>query len=120
MLYIEGKFVPRDLKKGIDLFRTWASWDYDARLQLMKLLSNNPELTVNYPGAILYDATEAAELGEPGALAALINLKLSQSAQFRDEVGGCKLVVKAAKQGDSFAAQRLPECSAIKPNGGSK
>lgn len=35
LLYIEGKLVPRDLKKGIDLFRTWASWDYDARLQLM-------------------------------------------------------------------------------------
>ncbi len=27
--------MPRDLKKGIDLFRTWASLDYDARLQLM-------------------------------------------------------------------------------------
>ena len=38
MLYIDGKLVPRDMKKGIDLFRTWAAWDYDARLQLMKLL----------------------------------------------------------------------------------
>jgi len=120
MLYIEGKFVPRDLKKGIDLFRTWASWDYDARLQLMKLLADNPEFTISYPGAILYDATEAAELGEPGALAALINLKLSPSAQFRDEAGGCKLVMEAAKQGDSVAAQRLPKCSAVTHNGGSQ
>jgi len=120
MLYIEGKYVPRDLKKGIDLFRTWASWDYDARLQLMKLLADNPELTIGYPGAILYDATEAAELGEPGAVAALINLKFSKSAQFRDEAGGCKLVMEAAKQGDSFAAQRQPECSAIKEQGSGK
>src|SRR5262245_52208327 len=47
MLYIEGKLVPRDLKKGIDLFAIWAAWDYDARLQLMKLLADNPELTVD-------------------------------------------------------------------------
>ena len=103
----------RDLKKGIDLFRTWASWDYDARLQLMKLLADNPELTINYPGAILYDATEAAEIGEPGAAAALINLKLSQNAQFRDEVGGCMLAGEAAKHGDDVAARHLPECRAI-------
>lgn len=113
MLYIEGKYVLRDMKKGIDLFRTWASWDYDARLQLMKLLADNPELTIGYPGAILYDATEAAELGEPGAVAALINLKLSQNVQFRDEMGDCKLVAEAEKRGDDVAARRLPDCSAI-------
>jgi len=120
MLYIEGKYVPRDLKKGIDLFRTWASWDYDARLQLMELLADNPELTINYPGAILYDATEAAELGEPGAAAALINLKLSQNAQFRDEVGGCMLAEETAKHGVDVPARHLPECRAIMQRGRSK
>ena len=49
---------------------TWAAWNYDARLQLLQLLADNPDLTIDYPGSILYDATEAAELGEPGAVMA--------------------------------------------------
>ena len=112
MLYIEGKLVPRDLKKGIDLLRTWAAWDYDARLQLMKLLTENPELTVDRPESIAYDATEAVELGEPGAAAALIDLKLSKNRQFHDEPGGCKLVMQFAKE--EFAARRIAECEALK------
>src|SRR5262245_13300531 len=112
-LYIEGKLVPRDLKKGIDLFRTWASWDYDARLQLMQLLADNPELTVVRPESIVYDATEAVELGEPGAAAALINLKLSPNEQFRDEAGGCKLVMELEKSRDDVALKYIPECNAI-------
>ncbi len=110
LLYIEGKLVPRDLKKGVGLFSIWASWDYDARLELMKLLAANPELTITYPGGMLYDATEAAELGEPGAAAALIDLKLSQSAQFHDKAGGCALAERFAKAGDETAARRLKEC----------
>ena len=51
-------------------------------------------------GSILYDATEAAELGEPGAVIALIDLRLSQNAQFRDKPGGCALAERAAKSGD--------------------
>jgi TPR repeat protein len=86
--YIDGKLVPRNLPEGTGLLRLWASWDYDARLQLMALLADNPELTVTYPESLLYDATEAVELGEPGAVAALINLKLSRSAQFADKAGG--------------------------------
>jgi hypothetical protein len=49
---------------------TWAAWNYEARLQLLQLLADNPDLTIDYPGSILYDATEAAELGEPGAVMA--------------------------------------------------
>jgi tetratricopeptide (TPR) repeat protein len=113
LLYIEGKLLPRDLKKGIDLFSIWASWDYDARLQLMKMLADNSELAVTRPGGILYDATEAAELGEPGAAAALINLKLSHSEQFRDESGGCKLVMELAKSRDDVALKYVPECNAV-------
>ena len=62
--------------------------------------------------AVLYDATETAELGEPGALDALINLKLSPSAQFADKAGSCALVQSAAAVGDDVAARRLPECVA--------
>jgi hypothetical protein len=91
---------------------TWAAWNYDARLQLLQLLADNPDLTIDYPGSILYDATEAAELGEPGAVMALIDLKLSQNAQFRDKPGGCALAERAAKSGDEAAARRLSECGA--------
>ncbi len=113
MLYIEGKLVPRDMKKGIDLFRTWAVWDYDARLQLMKLLTDNPELTVDRPEHIVYDAMEAVELGEPGAAAALIDLKLSKNQQFHDDSGGCKLVMQFAKE--EFAARHVVECGRSSP-----
>jgi TPR repeat protein len=111
-LYIEGKLVPRDLAEGAGLLRNWAVWDYDARLELMGLLAAHPELTISYPSDVLYDATEAAELGEPGAVAALIELKLSQNAQFHDKAGGCALVKREAKRGDKSARQRLQECRA--------
>jgi len=104
--------VPRDMKKGIDLLRTWAVWDYDARLQLMKLLADNPELTIDRPENVMYDAMEAVELGEPGAAAALIDLKLSKNEQLHDDSGGCKLVMQFAKE--EFAARRVVECAAIK------
>lgn len=111
LLYIEGKLLPRDVKKGTALLRNWAAWNYDARLQLLKLLADNPDLTIDYPASILYDATEAAELGEPGAAIALIDLKLSQNAQFRDKPGGCALAERAAKSGDEAASQRLSHCA---------
>jgi len=77
----------------------------------MRLLAANPELTISYPQGILYDATEAVELDEPGAAAALIELKLSQSAQFRDKPGGCALAERAAKGGDEMAARLLRDCA---------
>ncbi len=110
-LLLDGKLVPRDLQQGVRFFSIWARWDYDARLQLMRLLAANPELTISYPQGILYDATEAVELDEPGAAAALIELKLSQSAQFRDKPGGCALAERAAKGGDEMAARLLRDCA---------
>jgi hypothetical protein len=104
--------VPRDLKNGADLLSLFAPWDYDARMRLLKLLADNADLTIAYPGSTLYDATEAAELGEPGAMAALINLKLSQNAQFRDKEGGCALIARAAKDGDPASARWRAECGA--------
>ncbi len=111
-LYIEGKVLPRDLKKGIDLLHNLAVWDYDARLELMRILAANPEATITRPEHVLYDATEAAELGEPGAAEALIDLKLSQNAQFRDKPGGCALAERFSKTGNETAARRLKECGA--------
>jgi hypothetical protein len=111
-LYLDGKLVNRDLKEGARLLSIWARWDYDARLQLMRLLATNPELTITNPQAILYDATEAAELDEPGSEAALIELKLSQSKQFSDKPGGCALAERAAKRGDEALARHLRECGA--------
>ena len=50
---------------------------------------------------------EAAELDEPGALAALIELKLSGNAQFPDPAGACKLMETAVARGDQAMARRL-------------
>jgi hypothetical protein len=111
-LSIAGKLVPRDLKNGADLLSLFAPWDYDARMRLLKLLADNPDLTIAYPGGTLYDATEAADLGEPGAMAALIDLKLSHNAQFRDKEGGCALAAGAAKDGDPASARWRAECGA--------
>ena len=47
-------------------------WDLDARQQVLRLLAANPEVRVNDPKRVLYYAVEAAELDEPGAMAALI------------------------------------------------
>ena len=53
---------------------------------------------------------EAVELDEPGALTALINLKLSDNAQFQDKPGACKLIETAVSRGDQAMAARLAEC----------
>lgn len=109
-LLVEGRLVPRDLKKGIELIFQGSN-DYDTRLELIRALIANPEVPLSYPDGFLYDATEAAELGEPGALATLVELKLSRHVQFGDKAGGCELVAKAARSGDADAAKRAAECS---------
>ena len=110
-LMVEGRLVPRDLQKGVGLIDHHGRWDYDARLEVMRLLAANPGVTVSYPGGLLYDATEAIELGEPGAMAALIELKLSGHVQFGDKAGGCALVAKAANSGDPAAAKHAAQCA---------
>jgi hypothetical protein len=49
---------------------------------------------------------------EPGAMTALINLKLSDNVQFQDRPGACKLIETAASRGDQAVIQRLAECQA--------
>ena len=57
-------------------------------------------------------AVEAAELDEPGAMAVLIELKLSANAQFQDRPGACKLIETAVSRGDQTMARRLADCRA--------
>jgi hypothetical protein len=84
----------------------------DARMQVLRLLAEFPEVRVNGAKGVLYDAVEAAELDEPGAMAALIELKLSANAQFQDRPGACKLIETAVSRGDQTMARRLADCRA--------
>ena len=72
----------------------------------------NPDVRVNYPKHVIYYAVEAAELDEPGAIQALIRLKLAQNAQFQDRPGACKLIETAVSRGDRSLMPRLAECPA--------
>jgi hypothetical protein len=65
-----------------------------------------------YPDHFIYRAMEDAELGEPGAMDALIALRLSRHVQFADKANGCVLAERAAKAGNDAAARRLDECRA--------
>jgi hypothetical protein len=55
---------------------------------------------------------KAAELDEPCAMAALIDLKLSQNSPFQDRPGACKLVETAVGRCDQTMTQRLADCRA--------
>jgi TPR repeat protein len=111
-LMLEGKWVPRDIKEGVRLVDLASGYDYDARIQVLRLLAEYPDVRLNYPENTLFDAEEAAELDEPGALQALIALKLSANTQFHDRPGACKLIETAVSRGDQTMAQRLADCRA--------
>ena len=109
-LTLEGRLVPPDPQEAARLIGLAGAWDVDARTEVLKILAANPDVRVDRPGDTLYSAMEAAELDEPGAMAALIELKLSDNAQFRDVGGACKLMQTAAARGDQAMAQRLAGC----------
>jgi hypothetical protein len=77
---------------------------------VLRIRAANPEAREAYSKGVLYHAAEAAELDEPGAMTALIELKLSQNAQFQDRPGACKLIKTAVSRGDQTMAPRLSEC----------
>jgi len=83
---------------------------YDTRLELIRVLVANPTVPLSYPDGFLYDAPVAAEVGEPGAMAALIDLKLSDHVRFGDKAGACALLTQAAQSGDAVAVGRAAEC----------
>jgi TPR repeat protein len=111
-LMVEGKWVPRDVGEGVRLIDLASGYDYDTRIQVLQLLAANPEVRLDYPNHVLYQAAEAAELDEPGALQALIALKLSANSQFQDRPGACKLIETAVSRGDQTMAQHLADCRA--------
>ena len=111
-LALEGKWVPRDIQEAVRLIDISSGYDLDARLQVLRLLAENPEVRVNYPKRVLYDAVQAAELDEPGAMKALIDLKLSANTQFQDRPGACKLIETAVSRGDQTMTKRLSDCRA--------
>jgi TPR repeat protein len=111
-LTLEGKLLPRDIHEAVKLIDRASTYDFDARMQVVRLLAEYPETRVNNPKSTLYYAVEAAELDEPGAMAALIALKLSANAQFQDRPGACKLIETAVSRGDQTMAQRLADCRA--------
>ena len=111
-LMLEGKWVPRDIQEGIRLIDLASGYDYDTRIQVLRLLAHYPDVRLGYPEHLLYYAAEAAELDEPGAMQALIALKLSANTQFQDRQGACKLIQTAVSRGDQTLAQRLADCRA--------
>ena len=111
-LTLEGKWVPRDVQEALRMIGIAGTWDLEARLQVLRILAANPEARETHPKGTLYDAVEAAELDEPGAMTALIELKLSRNAQFQDRPGACKLIETAVSRGDQTMAPRLAECRA--------
>ena len=111
-LTLEGKLGPPNVQEAVRLIDIASGYDFDARIQVLRLLAANPEVRVDRPNRVLYDAAEAAELDEPGAMTALLDLKLSQNAQFQDRPGACKLIETAVSRGDQSMAQRLADCRA--------
>lgn len=77
----------------------------------MALLGKHPDMKLAYPEGVMTDAKEAAELGEPGAQAALVDLKLSSHVQFGDKAGGCEL---AAKSVDKDLIAKVAERCGVK------
>jgi hypothetical protein len=108
---LEGKLVPRDVKEGVTRIVTGAQFDLGRLLQATQLLAVNPDVKVSNPTGFLFDVTEAADLREPGFVAALIDLKLSQHSQFADKAGACALIDAAGKSGDKSLSERAAACA---------
>ncbi len=104
-LTLEGRLLRRDVAAAVNLLRPWGQWDFDTRLQLVRLAADNPDVQVDYPERFLQWATEDAEVDEPGAMDALIALKLSHHTQFADKASGCALAERAGKKLDECAAK---------------
>jgi hypothetical protein len=109
-LTLEGRLVRRDVSQAVGLLLPWSQWDYDTWLVITNVLAENPDVSLGRPDGFLYDALEFAELGEPGAMDALIALKQSRNPQFSDPAGARTLVERAAKQGNDAAPRRLERC----------
>ncbi len=90
--------------------RNEVQWSVDATLEVARLVIDNPTITLSYDKDFLYTLNNSAELGEPNAMATLIALKLSSSAQFADRARGCALAQRASASGDGAAKKLLESC----------
>lgn len=111
-VYLDGKLVPRDPQEAARLIRAEVQWSIEATIQLARIATENPAVRIDHAKGFLYALTDAAALGEPGAMAALIALKLSPNPQFADKAGGCKLVQRAIDSGDADAKAWAETCAA--------
>jgi TPR repeat protein len=91
-LMLDGKYVPRNIKEGLDRIVTGAMFDYERKIQAAHLYAANPDVASNNASGFLFDLVEFADLREPGAREALATLKLSAHPQFADKAGACALV----------------------------
>lgn len=110
-VYLDGKLVPRDPQEAAKLIRAEVQWSIETTIQLARIATENPAVRIDHAKGFLYTLTDAAELGEPGAMAALIALKLSPNPQFADKSGGCKLVQRALDGGDASARSWTEVCA---------
>lgn len=110
-VYLDGKLVPRDPQEAARLIRADVQWSIEATIKLARIATENPAVRIDHAKGFLYALTDAAALGEPGAMAALIALKLSPNPQFTDKAGGCKLVQRAIDSGDASANAWVETCA---------
>jgi len=110
-VYAEGRLVPRDLQKAADLMSGDTQWSVQAKLDYAHFLTEHPMVKPYDTTRFTYALTDIAELGEPGAMQALIALKLSANAEFADKAGGCKLAERAVAAGEESAKTFLSGCS---------
>jgi hypothetical protein len=99
-LMIEGRLVHRNVAEGIQLLRRDAVWSLETQMEVMRHLRANRHVSIHRPNDFLYDALEAAELDEPGMLAAIIDLKLSDSITMQ-RPGRCLSADRHVREGRS-------------------
>jgi len=109
-LTLEGRLVRRDVIQAVGLLLPWSQWDYDTWLLIANVLAENPDIPLSRPDGFLYDAIEFAELGEPGAMEALIALKQSPNPQFSDPTGARALAEREVKRGNDAVPPRREQC----------
>jgi TPR repeat protein len=109
-LHAEGKHVPQDLEKAAELMSGDTQWSVQAKLEYAQFLIEHPDVKANNAPLFLYRLTDIAEIGEPGAMEALIALKLT-TRHYADKAGGCRLAQRAVAAGSEGAKKFLTGCS---------
>ena len=107
----EGRLLRRDVPQAVELLGPWSD-GIMTRAADRAAVVGKPGCSNGRPERLLNTTIEDAELGEPGAMDALISLKLSRNKQFADKTGGCALAERIAKAGDAAAARHLETCRA--------